>query len=245
VRQDSEPADPELTRSAPFGLRRKALAPLELARPARATRGAEGAGAQERLAVLVVADREDLRLCYLDALSAKGYRVTGVGTLGAALEAVQAARPLDAVVSELLLPDGNALKLIERALQRDPAPTTAVVTAHLDAQVSLILARMGVFYFPKPFAAPDLQELMVLVERRRSGVAETFAQTHGLSPRETEALRHSLERRSLRKAAAAMAISTNTLKEYWIRIFEKTGLRSQADVVRAAVAQSARPSRRP
>ncbi len=60
-----------------------------------------------------------------------------------------------------------------------------------------------------------------------------FAQEHGLSPRETQLVGCIVETGDLKKAAAAMGLSYESARTYIKRIYDKTGSRSQVDLVQA------------
>jgi DNA-binding CsgD family transcriptional regulator len=144
----------------------------------------------------------------------------------------------------LNLHDEDASPAIAQAAAADPTPVVAVVTGHLDAALSLKFARLGALYFPKPFEMDHATALLRLVETRRDGGLSLFVRRYGLSPREREAVKNALQRKSLRTAAAQMRISATTLREYWTRIFEKTGVRSQRDVIEtvASIAKGEQPA---
>jgi DNA-binding response OmpR family regulator len=182
---------------------------------------------------LVIEVQANLRRAYVEGLRQGGYAAQAVGTVERATTVLRgSSKPWDVVLSELRLPDGDVFTIIKEAKAHTSSALVAVVSKQLDASSSLSLAEHGAIYFPKPFHGPHLAKLLAMLERRRAGALLNYAMNRALSPRERDALRYSIERCSLRVAATRMGVSQNTLKKYWARIFEKTGLRSQRDVVR-------------
>lgn len=185
--------------------------------------------------VLVIEDCELQQRAYRRALVSLGHTATTIGTLAEALVATSAKewrkRAFDIVIADLSLHGEDASPAIAQAIAADPPPVVAVVTGHLDAALSLKFARLGALYFPKPFAVDHATALLRLVEARHDGGLSIFVSRFGLSPREREAVKNALQRKSLREAAERMRISATTLREYWARIFEKTGVRSQQAII--------------
>jgi PAS domain S-box-containing protein len=73
---------------------------------------AEGAADLPALHVLLVEDHADTAQAMSDLLTALGHRVTVVGTVTAALDAARTGEPIDFVVSDLGLPDGDGHDLM-------------------------------------------------------------------------------------------------------------------------------------
>lgn len=189
----------------------------------------------ELRSALVIEDCRLQQRAYARVLRSLGYRCAVLETLREALAAMEAEawarQPFGLVISDLRLPDGEAMPIVARAQKLDPKPILAVVTGYLDASLSLKLTRLGAMCFPKPFELDHVKLLIGLFEARQDGGLGAYARRYALSPREREALRHALDKRPLDAAAKQMRISVSTLREYWTRIFEKTGHRSQRAVV--------------
>lgn len=172
---------------------------------------------------------------YRRVLRGLGYECVVIGTVAEALAALEAeawkSRSFGLVICDLKLPDGDSLPVVARAVRLVPAPVVAVVTGYLDASLSLKFTRLGAMCFPKPFELEHVKNLLSLVEHQRDGGLAAYARRHALSPREREAIRLALERHPLEAAAKQMGITVNTLREYWTRIFKKTGTRSQRAIV--------------
>ena len=71
-------------------------------------------------------------------------------------------------------------------------------------------------------------------------LVDDFAQTSGLSPRQCEMIWLAVIGLCRKEAAVHLACSVKTVECYWKRIYEKTGCRSEAEVIamfiRAALA---------
>jgi len=99
-----------------------------------------------------------------------------------------------------------------------------------DALTVLILprreaVRMG---FPASAAA-----VLLSADAAQSDAMRAFAETHALGPRESELAQAIAKRGDLRSAAADLGLSYETARTYVKRIYEKTGLHSQSELIMA------------
>jgi len=121
--------------------------------------------------ILVVDDEASIRELLRIVLEGEGYRVAEAGTAAAAA-ALLASEPLDLVICDIVLPDGNGLDLVRSHRDRADAPNFVVITAHTTPAQALSALREGaVEYLSKPF---DVEELKLVVSKqlaRRSRVA--------------------------------------------------------------------------
>jgi DNA-binding response OmpR family regulator len=123
--------------------------------------------------VVLVDDSDAVRDALAAALRAAGYRVTGVGTGAAALEAVTgpdaASDPPDIVLLDLGLPDLDGVEVCRRLRARSAVPIIAV-TARGHQQARVLGLRSGADdYVVKPFAVDELTARMEAVLRRSAG----------------------------------------------------------------------------
>lgn len=114
----------------------------------------EAAAVMASWSALVVDDdpgiRQSLRLC----LETDGARVLGVGSAGAALEAIDRAR-FDVVLLDLWLGQESGLDAIPEVLQRQPDAAIIVITAFATFESAVEAMKRGACdYLPKPFS-PD------------------------------------------------------------------------------------------
>ncbi len=190
---------------------------------------------EARCRVLVVEDVTSAREALVRMLESFGYEPTAVATLGEAQPHMSPREwlknPFDVLLLDLKLPDGDSIPLVEAASELNPWPVVVVVTAFLDAAYALALSRLGALYAPKPFSTEELGEMMRIVEERRHDYPVRYGRIHGLSGRETEAVRHALKGLSHGAAARAMGVSVTTIKTLWHRIFRKTGFSTHQKVI--------------
>src|SRR4051812_21786970 len=100
--------------------------------------------------VLVVDDEPDLRTLYELTLLREGYRVDAAGTLSEAWELLQDRR-FDAVITDMRLPDGLGLQLLQRMLAEQRSERCIVMTAYGSAENAVEALKAGAFdYLTKP-----------------------------------------------------------------------------------------------
>jgi CheY-like chemotaxis protein len=108
--------------------------------------------------ILVVEDEEDLRRFSEKMLTKYGYVVLAAGTVQ---EAVEMARKenlqLDLVFSDVVLPDGTGLQLVDAILAENPNVPVLMTSGYTDQRLdwSTIDAR-GFSFIHKPFGLVDL-----------------------------------------------------------------------------------------
>jgi len=107
--------------------------------------------------VLLVDDEKVARAVYGDALVAAGHDVTAVASIAEAKEAL-GARGIDVVVTDLLLPGGDGMEILQRAKEIDGSIEVVVITA-LDKVGPAVRAIKGgaAEYLVKPVAPENLQ----------------------------------------------------------------------------------------
>ncbi len=106
--------------------------------------------------ILVVDDEEAIREVVSTLLEAQGYRCTVVSNGRMALEHIQA-DSLDLVLSDIVMPEMDGLKLLERARAHDKDVPVIMVTAMHDISIALQAIRAGAYdYILKPFEKDQL-----------------------------------------------------------------------------------------
>ncbi|HYF41715.1 MAG TPA: sigma-54 dependent transcriptional regulator [Ramlibacter sp.] len=119
--------------------------------------------------VLVVDDEPDLRTLYELTLLREGYRVDAAATLAEAWEQLQARR-FDAVITDMRLPDGLGLELLQRMASQQRGERCIVMTAYGSAENAVEALKAGAFdYLTKPV---DLKQFRTVVA---SAIQETAA----------------------------------------------------------------------
>jgi two-component system response regulator PilR (NtrC family) len=114
-----------------------------------------------RPAALVVEDESDLRELIELSLAGMDLEVVGVGSLGEA-QAKLAAQTFALCLTDLRLPDGMSLSLVERIGRDYPHTPVAVLTAYGNVETAVLALKAGAFDFvAKPV---DVRQLRGLVE---------------------------------------------------------------------------------
>jgi two-component system response regulator PilR (NtrC family) len=120
-------------------------------------------------AALVVEDESDLRELIELSLSGMDLDVVGVGTLGEAYEQL-AARPFALCLSDLRLPDGMSLPLVEKIARDHPHTPVAVLTAYGNVETAVLALKAGAFDFvAKPVDIGQLRKLVETALRLAAG----------------------------------------------------------------------------
>ena len=111
-------------------------------------------------AVLVVDDEADFLATYDRLLRRHGYRTITAGTRQAALAMLEG-EPLDLIIADLRLPDGDGLDVVRAARMRPHPPPVIVVTGFASEQSRRqALAAGATAYLAKPFSTSALASLV-------------------------------------------------------------------------------------
>jgi len=106
--------------------------------------------------ILVVDDEEAIREVVSTMLEAKGYRCTTVANGRLAQEHVKRSTP-DLVLSDMIMPEMDGIKLLEWMREYDPEVPVIMVTAIHDISTALEAIRHGAYdYILKPFEKDQL-----------------------------------------------------------------------------------------
>ncbi|WP_429594202.1 sigma-54-dependent transcriptional regulator [Variovorax sp. PvP013] len=110
--------------------------------------------------ILVVDDEPDLRILYELTLLREGHRVEAAGSVAEAMRHLAAGR-FDAVITDMRLPDGLGMEILQH-LQRDHRPERCIVmTAYGSAENAVEALKAGAFdYLTKPV---DLKQYRTVV----------------------------------------------------------------------------------
>ena len=100
--------------------------------------------------ILVVDDEPDLRTLYELTLLREGYRVETTGTVAEAQRLLDAAR-FDVVITDMRLPDGLGMEILQRAQRDQRGERCIVMTAYGSAENAVEALKAGAFdYLTKP-----------------------------------------------------------------------------------------------
>src|SRR6201981_2005456 len=106
--------------------------------------------------ILVVDDEEAIREVVSTMLESKGYRCTAVSNGRAAQDYVKRTTP-DLVLSDMIMPEMDGIKLLDWLREYDPEVPVIMVTAIHDISTALEAIRRGAYdYILKPFEKDQL-----------------------------------------------------------------------------------------
>jgi DNA-binding NtrC family response regulator len=110
--------------------------------------------------ILVADDERSIRLMLETGLTLNGFRVTGVRTGHEALEAAST-KQFDAVLSDIFMPDGGGLDLVDSLRAADPQIPIVLMTAKASVQVAVEAVDRGATDFiGKPFEIAAVVSLL-------------------------------------------------------------------------------------
>jgi len=119
--------------------------------------------------VLVAEDDKSVRLVVQQALARQGYAVQSSGNAAGLWKLIESGKG-DVLITDIALPDGDALDLLPRVQERRPDLPIIVMSARSTLLTAVKAERIGVFeYLPKPF------ELRSLIEVTQRAVASNGA----------------------------------------------------------------------
>jgi len=199
--------------------------------------------AQSKTRVLIVDDDSLLLSRWQRACSRSGVEVIAASSLREARKQLDlhARRPFDCVLTEVTLPDGSGLDLLEDLRTLETRPSLAIVSGHVDNPLALILHRRSIAFLSKPLALTDLLTLIndLALSRKpqallRVGInaVSAYAAAFQLTRREREVLDHCVAGFGREETAAALGISVGTVHRTWLRILARTGNATQDATLR-------------
>src|SRR5213082_3248730 len=110
--------------------------------------------------ILVADDEKSIRLMLETGLTLNGFRVTTVRTGREALEAATSGQ-FDAVLSDIYMPDGGGLELVDSLRETSPNLPIVLMTAQGSLEVAVQAVQRGASDFiGKPFDVSAVVELL-------------------------------------------------------------------------------------
>ncbi len=108
--------------------------------------------------ILLVEDHADVRVALTELLEGLGYRVTAAGSVAEGLEAAGDAPGIDVLVTDLQLPDGSGLDLVEPLRQRAGGLPVVLISGYARGSLPGVLDRLpqNLVFVEKPVRAADL-----------------------------------------------------------------------------------------
>ena len=118
--------------------------------------------------ILVAEDDKSVRLVVQQALARQGYTVHSSGNASGLWKLIEAGKG-DVLITDVALPDGDALDLLPRIKEKRPDLPVIVMSARSTLLTAVKAQQIGVFeYLPKPF---ELRNLVDVVARALSVIS--------------------------------------------------------------------------
>jgi len=182
---------------------------------------------------LIVDDEPDLCELLSLTLSRMGIDSRAVHDLQSARRELQGGQPFSLCLTDLRLPDGDGLELVEWIQDHAPDLPVAVITAHGHVEAAVKALKLGAFDFvSKPLDVPDLRKLvnqaLKLSDRGREG--DGGRRLLGDSE-PMQKLRALIARVSRSQAPVHIAGESGTGKELVARLIHESGPRKDQPFV--------------
>lgn len=199
--------------------------------------------------ILLVEDEAPARELLARGLSRLGYRVTGVGDGADAVPLLH--RPWDVVVTDLVMPRLDGLRLLDEVNRLCPRALRVVITSFADKDKVVAVLNLGADYLlEKPFGVDRLAGILERLLTDRAGSSATGVGAAGsgdamvqffqrrllglpLTPRERELVAGLLKGQSNKELAATLSISEQTVKNNLSAIYAKLGVQSRTELFHA------------
>lgn len=210
-------------------------------------------GASQR--ILIVEDDPGTQSWLASVLDAMpGVAVECCGTVAGAVAWMEEHRP-DIVLTDLGLPDGSGIEVIGQALRRHPRCEVLVITIFGDeAHVVSAIEAGASGYLLKDSSlhqigdqlqhlrdggsplSPQIARTLIRRQRLRAGdlrstPAPGDGESQALTPRELEVLTLIAKGFSYQEGADMLGVSTNTVRTYVKRIYQKLAVNSRSEAV--------------
>lgn len=192
--------------------------------------------------ILIVEDEAGMRRILAVLLQKEGHEVHEAGTHKEALKTLNA-QPLDLIITDQRLPDGEGLMVLAAAKDADPSLPVIVITAYASVELAVEAMRAGAFDFiTKPFNPDTVRAavwracnhaaLLRENERLRDEVGRLAADTELLGESAAmQTVREFIVRASPTNATILITGETGTGKELVARAIHKGSARSEAPFV--------------
>jgi two-component system response regulator PilR (NtrC family) len=183
---------------------------------------------------LVVDDEPDIRELLSITLERMNLEVIAADTIATATRELRAT-PFDLCLTDMRLPDGDGLSLVEWIQSHKPQTPVAVITAHGNVESAVRALKLGAFDFiSKPLDVAALRKLitatMKLGESSESTIQLPQVKLLGRS-RAMEQLREMIERVARSQAPVHIYGESGTGKELVAHLIHEAGARRDAPFV--------------
>jgi two-component system response regulator PilR (NtrC family) len=179
---------------------------------------------------LVVDDEPDIRELLTITLERMGLGVEAVGSTSEARKSLGGAR-FDLVLTDMKLPDGSGLELLEWIQGHRFGVPVAVITAHGNVEAAVRALKLGAFDFiSKPLDLPALRKLIAATLRLQESIEETGRYSAmrllGLS-KPMQLLREMIAKVARSQAPVHISGDSGTGKELVARLIHDSGPRRE------------------
>lgn len=182
-----------------------------------------------KASALIVDDEADIRELVEITLTRMGLKTQSAATLAEA-HALLAERKFDFCITDMRLPDGNGLSLIQHIQREIPCMPVAMITAYGNAQAAVESLKAGAFDFvSKPVDLATLRKLVDSALKLRKNDTADNADQELLGTHESiRNLRAMIERLARSQAPVHIAGESGTGKERVAQLIHKQGPRGQS-----------------
>jgi DNA-binding NarL/FixJ family response regulator len=180
--------------------------------------------------VLLVEDDHLVATSLRRGLQRAGFRVQTAATLDDARDILDH-DTFTAAVVDLGLPDGDGAQLLPMLAECIPAPIVIVMSGMLTSERAVDVAGLCDATVPKPCSPRLIAQAIANAARPASNAVAAYARAHGVSDKEAEVLMLAASGASTRDNAERLSVKPSSIHTYWRRIFWKTGIRSQSQVL--------------
>ncbi len=140
-----------------------------------------------RARILVCDDEAGLREMLQILLRREGYQVDVVDGLHAARDRLASADPYDAVITDLAMPDGSGMQVLDAVRSRAADTQILMITAYATTEQAVEAMRKGAYdYVQKPFKNHELLATLEKALEKRAIVAENESLRAQVKSRWTE-----------------------------------------------------------
>lgn len=183
---------------------------------------------------LVVDDEPDIRELLSITLERMNLEVTAADTIAAGTRELRA-NPFDLCLTDMRLPDGDGLSLVEWIQTHKPQTPVAVITAHGNVETAVRALKLGAFDFiSKPVDVTALRRLIAATLKLGESIESTMqlpqVKLLGAS-RVMEQLREMIERVARSQAPVHIYGESGTGKELVAHLIHEAGPRRDAPFV--------------
>jgi len=199
------------------------------------------------MTILIADDHGIVRRGLQQIVALRGWNVVEAARANDVLPALRR-EPFDVVVLDVSFPDRSGIDLLAPMRAEFPSLPVLMLSNHAERQYAVHSLRAGASGYIQKDAPPE--ELLAAIERVAAGrryISEALGEQlagellrgsaphERLSPRELEVFRLIAQGKTATEVGGALHISVKTVSTYRARILEKSGFRSNADIIAYAI----------